>query len=113
MTCPGEVACGGEGVQPRVSGYHVEEVEKHNCLSHVRRALLTRGQHFVTGAFIVPQGKNSKNFWGGILRKYREKRLGDMYKRSFWARSLPVTSRALFALGHRTCALFPENINSP
>ena len=44
------------------------------------------------------------------MRKYREKRLGDMYKRSFWARSLPVTSRALFALGHRTCAAFPPNI---
>ena len=91
-----------------------QENEKYNCLSHVSPALLTTGQHFVARSFIV-QGKtwqefpeNSSAFWVEIWWR-KGGHWGDMYTTFFRRFSfLPITSSALFALGHRTCAAFPQ-----
>ena len=97
------------------SKIYLEENEKYNCLSHVSRALLTTGQHFVTRLHCAREKMTriSREFFGDFERKYcggeKVEEWGDMYKPFLGgSASFPITSSALFALGHRTCAAFPK-----
>ena len=97
------------------SKIHLEENEKYNCLSHVSRALLTTGQHFVTRLHCAREKMTriSREFFGDFEWKYcggeKVAEWGDMYKPFLGgSASFPITSSALFALGHRTCAAFPQ-----